>query len=41
VASHFAEAIYGPASETVPALVDRLLEVHAAAEREADAASGR
>ena len=41
VASHFAEAIYGPASETVPALVDRLLEVYAAAEREADAASGR
>lgn len=25
VASHFAEAIYGPASQTVPALVDRLL----------------
>jgi NAD-dependent deacetylase len=40
VASHFAEAIYGPASETVPALVDRLLEVYAAAEREADAAGG-
>jgi NAD-dependent protein deacetylases, SIR2 family len=41
VASHFAEAIYGPASETVPALVDRLLAVYAAAEREADAAGGR
>jgi NAD-dependent deacetylase len=29
VASHFAEAIYGPASETVPALVERLLAQHA------------
>ena len=35
VASHFAEAIYGPASETVPALVERLLAQHALASPEA------
>jgi NAD-dependent deacetylase len=35
VASHFAEAIYGPASETVPALVDRLLAQHASASAQA------
>ena len=35
VASHFAEAIYGPASETVPALVERLLAQHALTSPEA------